>query len=494
MARKKKVKRRRKIRQRKISKRFKVLLVVATITVGIVLFLAIDLDGDGLSNITELQYGASMFDSDTDGDGLSDGLEVNTYGTKLLVSDTDNDGLNDGAEVNTYGTEPLVKDSDNDGLDDGTEVLGNRQVFELTSSTWSDGGYSWTLEHKVWDGTRYWAYYSWQGDSWTWPYDRENVLMDNSFTYATSDPSSIDTDGDGLNDKREYEIGTNPRSKDTDNDGLDDIAEFTAYKTIPQFYDTDGDLLGDGEEINMYTTNPLNWDSDNDHLSDGIEAKGYDVDGDNKIDVDFPAYGANPLVKDIFVEIDRMPPGKTLGSYAKGKLVEVFAEHGIVLHLDQGELGGGSETRERVNIIYDNKDGPWNDLYDFSREYFTASRVGVFYWCLITTSELRLRSGEEVGGLNFGDRFTVAGTWTWDGGLGSAFMHELGHGLGLNCEDFDGIDSDKYSFSEYRSVMNYNNPSLTTYGGEFFNYSEGPPFNDWEHINFEWLWGRNYRI
>lgn len=482
---KKKIKRKREVKRRKkikkISKRFKVLLVVATITVGIVLFLAIDLDGDGLSNITELQYGASMFSSDTDGDGLSDGLEVNTYGTKLLVSDTDNDGLNDGAEVNTYRTEPLVKDSDNDGLDDGTEVLGNRQVFELTSSTWSDGGYSWTLEHKVWDGTSYWAYYYWQGDSWTSPYGRENVLMGTSFTYATSDPLSIDTDGDGLNDKREYEIGTNPRSKDTDNDGLDDIAEFTTYKTIPQFYDTDGDLLGDGEEINMYTTNPLNWDSDNDHLGDGIEVKGYDVDGDNKIDVDFPAYGANPLVKDIFVEIDRMSGGQTLGSYARGKLVEAFAEHGMVLHIDQGELGGGSETEERPSILYDIKDLPMNDFYDFEQKYFTPSRRGVFYWCFITSGAVRYRSGKEVSGLNFGNGFTVAGTWGSDEYLGSVFMHELGHGLGLNSNDFDGIDSYKYSFSEYRSVMNYNAPYNS------FDYSDGPPFNDWEHINFEWL-------
>jgi hypothetical protein len=73
-------------------------------------------------------------------------------------------------------------------------------------------------------------------------------------------------------------------------------------------------------------------------------------------------------------------------------------------------------------------------------------------------------------------------------------MHELGHALGLDPDDFDGIDSDKYSFNQYRSVMNYNSPHVTTYRGEFFDYSEGAPFNDWEHVDFEWLYGRHYKI
>ena len=475
--RKKKVKRRKKIK--KISRRFKVALVSVAITIGIVvLFLVIDLDGDGLSNLAELQHNTAMFNSDTDGDGLNDGREMELE-TSPVDSDTDGDGLSDGLEVNTHGTEPLIMDTDGDGLEDGIEVLGSWHVFELTASALGDRVYIWTLEHKTPDGT---VYYSWQGNSWTWPYDYENVLMmENDLTYVTSDPLSVDTDGDNLDDKMEYEIGTNPKSKDTDNDGLEDIVELTTYKTIPMFYDTDGDLLGDGEEIHTYTTDPLNWDSDNDHLSDGIEVKGYDVDGDNKIDVDFPAYGANPLVKDIFVEIDRMSGGQTLASYTIGKLVEAFAEHGMVLHIDQGELGGGSETEERPSILYDNKDGPMNDFYDFERKYFTPSRRGVFYWCFITSGAVRLRSGEEVGGLNFGNGFTVAGTWSTNEYLGSTFMHELGHGLGLNSNDFDGIDSYKYSFSEYRSVMNYDAPY------NFFDYSDGPPFNDWEHINFELL-------
>lgn len=68
-------------------------------------------------------------------------------------------------------------------------------------------------------------------------------------------------------------------------------------------------------------------------------------------------------------------------------------------------------------------------------------------------------------------------------------MHELGHALGLDKSLFDGIDSQKYSFDEYRSVMNYNAPYHM--GGEFFDYSNGAPFNDWAHLNFEYLSSRN---
>lgn len=61
--------------------------------------------------------------TDTDGDGLSDYLETNTYQTNPNVVDTDGDGLSDGAEVNTYQTDPNLMDTDGDGFYDGAEVL-----------------------------------------------------------------------------------------------------------------------------------------------------------------------------------------------------------------------------------------------------------------------------------------------------------------------------------------------------------------------------------
>ncbi len=448
-----------------------------------------DFDGDRLSTLTELNVGTGVFSSDTDRDNLNDGLEVNVYGTHPLVLDTDNDGLSDGLEVNTYQTNPTIVDTDEDGLDDGKEALGSWHLYTAENYTrWTDyygntRHYSWTLKHKVWDDVaeNFLDYYTWENHySWNSPYDGENFLaLDENGNHVlvlfTSDPRFSDTDNDGLDDYMEYIIGTDPRRRDTDNDGIDDASEVHVYKTIPFFYDTDGDMLGDGEEIITYLTNPSDWDTDNDRLSDRIEILGYDIDNDGTIDVDFPALGADPLVRDIFVEVDWQPNSKILGEREMGRLVEVFAENGFVLHIDNGDLGGGAETEEFVSTIYDSRPGEMNDLYDLRDKYFTLERRGTFYWCLTTTGTVQTQTGE-VGGFNLGDIFVVGRMSAAN--PGPTFMHELGHGLGLNTDDFDGIDSYKYQFSMYRSVMNYNAPH------DFYGYSDGPLFDDWGHIDF----------
>jgi len=74
---------------------------------------------------------------DTDGDGLTDGAEVNTYRTHPLKRDTDGDGLEDGDEVRKYRTDPTKADTDGDGLSDGEEVLTYR-TNPLVADT--DGG------------------------------------------------------------------------------------------------------------------------------------------------------------------------------------------------------------------------------------------------------------------------------------------------------------------------------------------------------------------
>ncbi|MCD6435468.1 MAG: hypothetical protein J7L15_03690 [Clostridiales bacterium] len=52
---------------------------------------------------------------------------------------------------------------------------------------------------------------------------------------------NLDTDGDGLTDKEEKELGTNLYKADTDNDGLLDREEIFIYKTNPLEEDSDGD-------------------------------------------------------------------------------------------------------------------------------------------------------------------------------------------------------------------------------------------------------------
>ncbi|MGK0189873.1 MAG: hypothetical protein ACI9R3_005692 [Verrucomicrobiales bacterium] len=66
----------------------------------------LDEDSDSLTNLEEFQLGTLPDNSDTDGDGYSDGAETGT-GIWLSASNT--------------GTDPLVEDSDQDGLPDGIE-------------------------------------------------------------------------------------------------------------------------------------------------------------------------------------------------------------------------------------------------------------------------------------------------------------------------------------------------------------------------------------
>jgi len=71
-----------------------------------------DTDGDGIQD---------YLDDDKDGDGLSNGDEVNIHDTDPLNPDTDNDGLNDGGEV-SISSNPLHADSDKDGIRDGDDA------------------------------------------------------------------------------------------------------------------------------------------------------------------------------------------------------------------------------------------------------------------------------------------------------------------------------------------------------------------------------------
>lgn len=69
-----------------------------------------DPDRDNLTNLQEYQLGTNLRNPDSDGDGLSDGDEVNLHHTNPLVADTDGDGIPDGVEIQN-GTNPLDPNS-----------------------------------------------------------------------------------------------------------------------------------------------------------------------------------------------------------------------------------------------------------------------------------------------------------------------------------------------------------------------------------------------
>lgn len=82
----------------------------------------VDSDGDGLTDLVEIRrYKTNPTSADTDRDGLSDGAEIRRYRTDPLRSDTDGDLLDDGEEIYRRSS-PLHPDSDGDGYTDGIEV------------------------------------------------------------------------------------------------------------------------------------------------------------------------------------------------------------------------------------------------------------------------------------------------------------------------------------------------------------------------------------
>ncbi|MDB4491656.1 hypothetical protein N9260_01400 [bacterium] len=99
---------------------------------------ALDEDSDGLTNLGEFMAGADPAMSDTDGDRLSDGDEVNTHNTNPAVADSDSDDLNDNVEVNDAKSDPNVADTDGDTLTDGAE-FNTHNTSPLLADTDTDG-------------------------------------------------------------------------------------------------------------------------------------------------------------------------------------------------------------------------------------------------------------------------------------------------------------------------------------------------------------------
>ncbi len=195
-----------------------------------------DSDGDGITDCDEEKLGLDPMNSDTDGDELKDGDEMNKYNTDSKNPDSDGDQLKDGEEVLTYSTDPLSIDSDNDGLDDFAEIVTYK----------SDPNKMDTDDDSLNDG------------------DEVNK-------YKT-DPTNPDTDGDQLDDAVELnETKTDPTKADTDNDGLRDDQEINTFNTDPNNSDTDGDQLLDGDEVIKYNTDPLKIDTDGGGLDDFLE-------------------------------------------------------------------------------------------------------------------------------------------------------------------------------------------------------------------------------
>ncbi len=201
--------------------------------------IAIDQDGDGLSDPEEVAEGTDPTDGDTDDDGLTDQEEVDS-GTLATNWDSDGDGLSDGLERGV--TEPSADTDTAAGHftpDSDPTTTTNPANSDTDGGTLPDG-----LEDRDGDG----AVDPWETDP--------------------NDPTDdIDGDIDGVPDIVEDTCPLDGPADDQDGDGLLDVDEGLADTDgdgAPDFCDADDDADGipSGEE------GPTDTDSDGDGAPD----------------------------------------------------------------------------------------------------------------------------------------------------------------------------------------------------------------------------------
>jgi hypothetical protein len=107
--------------------------------------------------------------------------------------------------------------------------------------------------------------------------------MINDTDEKTTSPWKADTDGDGLGDKYELELGTNPALADTDGDGLNDRLELL-QGTSNSNNDSDADGLPDGKEYYGYVIS-FNFSGKTFHWRVTSDPNHNDTDGDGVKDL-----------------------------------------------------------------------------------------------------------------------------------------------------------------------------------------------------------------
>lgn len=219
-------------------------------------------------------------------------------------------------------------------------------------------------------------------------------------------------------------------------------------------------------------------DSDDDGLPDVWEKNGVDVNNDGTIDVDLPALGADPLHKDLFVEVDWMTglaPNNAIwasieSTFANAPILNSDGTSGIVVHIDHGQAGAGGgggtviaftdATRyDGINPYPSGSAQTCSNFYTLKRSNFNANRLNIYRYCIfVNDNGHSFGSSGQAEDIWSNDFFVSMGSgWGTDGQRVNfqvgTFLHELGHTLNL----FHGGNENVNSKDNYNSLMQYGN-------------------------------------
>jgi len=235
--------------------------------------------------------------------------------------------------------------------------------------------------------------------------------------------------------------------------------------------------FGGGEEPGAGYVYNLPIDTDGDGLYDHWETNGIDINNDGVIDLDLPALGADPMHKDLFIEVDIMQneagngtvPFSQTGieavafAFANAPVENPDGESGIDLHVDHGNADTIPFQEEWTWTDFDNaKASPQYGLGTSAErqnpnwEHIKAARKRAYRYCVFANCVQSSGGGCALGKAEMpGNDFIVSlghlGAWN-SRDVANAFMHELGHNLNL---DHGGQNDDINYKPNYISVMNY---------------------------------------
>jgi hypothetical protein len=233
-------------------------------------------------------------------------------------------------------------------------------------------------------------------------------------------------------------------------------ARFLFLSTIDSYYRDN--LIGpDGLVVTIEK------DTDVDGIPDHWEINGMDFDKDGTIDLDLPAMGADWEHKDIFVEVDwglfdgNTYPGKdcydpVIESFVNAPVGNPDGVMGINLHVQLDEEAAHGSEYITWDDFYRVKDAKFGTRDERTKEATIEAKKQVFHYCLLANKQPGNYTGQ---GEMFGNAFliTLGERTSMDTQKNrcAAFMHELGHNLGLH---HGGAEKTNYK-PNYISVMNY---------------------------------------